>query len=106
MTFEGRNWDILAGLTAPIFGYYCFVKKQWPKGIAIAWNIAGLALLANIVTIAVLSMPTPARIFMNEPANTIVAEFPFIWLPGILVTIAYCFHIFSLRQLLKDLNTN
>ena len=103
MTFEGLNWDILVGLTAPIFGYYCFVKNSWSKTVAIIWNIAGLALLANIVTIAILSMPTPARVFMNEPANTIVAEFPFIWLPGILVVIAYVFHIISLRQLTKSL---
>ncbi|MGI9544913.1 MAG: hypothetical protein ACR2MX_16750 [Cyclobacteriaceae bacterium] len=105
MTFEGRNWDILVGLTAPLFGYYCFVKKRWSKAVAIIWNIAGLVLLANIVTIALLSMPTPARVFMNEPANTIVAEFPYIWLPGILVAIAYIFHILSLRQLTKNLYT-
>lgn len=105
MTFEGLNWDILVGLTAPIFGYYCFVKYRWSKVVAIIWNIAGLALLANIVTIALLSMPTPARVFMNEPANTIVAEFPFVWLPGILVTIAYVFHILSLRQLTKNLHS-
>jgi hypothetical protein len=35
---------------------------------------------------------------MNEPSAEIVAQFPFILLPGILVPIAYAFHIFSLRQ--------
>jgi hypothetical protein len=39
---------------------------------------------------------------MNEPANTLVGQFPFILLPGILVPIAYGLHIFSLRQLLKQ----
>jgi hypothetical protein len=38
---------------------------------------------------------------MNEPANTLVAGFPYIVLPGILVPIAYSMHIFSLRQLLS-----
>jgi hypothetical protein len=37
---------------------------------------------------------------MNEPANTIVAQFPFIYLPGVLVVLAFVFHVFSLRQLL------
>jgi hypothetical protein len=45
-------------------------------------------------------MPTPIRYFMNEPANTLVARFPYILLPGVLVPIAYTIHIFSLRQLL------
>jgi hypothetical protein len=27
MTFEGRNFDILTGLTAPIVAYFCFQKK-------------------------------------------------------------------------------
>jgi hypothetical protein len=57
-------------------------------------------LLMNIVTIAVLSMPTPFRQFMNEPANEIVATFPFVYLPGVLVVLAFAFHAFSLRQLL------
>jgi len=59
-----------------------------------------MLLLLNILVIAVLSMPTPFRYFQNEPSNTLVAQFPFILLPGILVPIAYTLHIFSLRQLL------
>jgi hypothetical protein len=100
MTFEGRNFDVLTGILALPVGYFCFVKKRWPKSIAVAFNITGLGLLLNIVVIAVLSMPTPFRHFMNEPANTLVGYFPFIYLPGILVVLAYTLHIFSLRQLL------
>jgi hypothetical protein len=36
---------------------------------------------------------------MNEPANTLVAKFPFILLPGVLVPLAYGLHILSLRQI-------
>ncbi len=103
MTFEGYNFDVLTGLTAPFIAYFCLVKKQWPRWVAIAWNISGLILVFTIVTIAILSFPTPFRYFMNEPANRIVAQFPFVWLPAILVTIAYSMHFFSLKQLLiKD----
>lgn len=101
MSFEGRNWDILVGLTAPVVAYFCFIKQSWSPRIAIAWNIVGLALLLNIVAIAVLSMPLPFRVFMNEPANTIVAQFPFVLLPAVLVPMAYTMHILSLRQLLS-----
>ncbi|MEO9965379.1 MAG: hypothetical protein ABJF11_06310 [Reichenbachiella sp.] len=100
MTFEGKNFDILVGLTAPLVAYIAFGNGRFNKKLAIGWNIFGLALLANILAIAVLSMPTPLRVFMNEPANTEVGMFPVIFLPSILVPIAYYFHIFSLKQLL------
>lgn len=100
MTFEGRNLDILVGLTAPIFAFICFSNGRYHRKLAIAWNIGGLLLLLNILIVAVLSMPTPFRYFMNEPANTVVGTFPVIFLPAILVPIAYYFHALSLKQLL------
>ena len=102
MTFEGMNFDVLSGIFAPIVAYYCFTKGSWPKWIAIVYNMMGIVLVFTIVTIAILSFPTPFRYFMNEPANRIVAQFPFVWLPGILVNIAYSMHFFSLKQLLSS----
>jgi len=99
MTFEGLNFDILAGLTAPIIGYLVFRKQVLPRSVAIAWNYLALALLLNIVTIAILSTPGPGRVFGNEPANTIIAFFPFIWLPAFVVPAALFGHIMSLYQL-------
>jgi hypothetical protein len=99
MTFEGMNFDVLSGLLALPVGYLIWKKKTGSKKLAIAYNIIGMLLLLNILVIAVLSMPTSLRYFVNEPSNTLVAEFPFILLPGVLVPIAYGLHIFSLRQL-------
>lgn len=104
MTFEGRNWDILIGLTAPIIAYLCFSKKAIYRKAAIFWNIAGLALLINIFSIAVLSTPVPFRVFMNEPANTFIAYFPFVWLPGFVVPFAFGMHFMSLRKLITARN--
>jgi hypothetical protein len=101
MTFEGRNYDLLTGVLAIPVGWFCFIKKNWPPIIAIIFNVIGFLLLLNILAVALLSMPVPFRYFMNEPSNSIVAEFPFIFIPGILVPIAYTLHIFSLRQLLR-----
>lgn len=103
MTFEGRNLDILTGLLAPIAGLGMMKLTRYRKVIGLLFNVIGLALLINIVTIAILSMPTPFRMFMNEPANTIVASFPIVFLPGLLVPIAYALHFFSLRQWLSQL---
>lgn len=101
MTFEGRNFDILAGITTPLVAYFGITKYHWPKSMLISWNLLSLGLLINIVTIAILSFPTPFRYFMNEPANTIVAEFPFAWLPAFLVPLAYGLHFLSIRQLIS-----
>jgi len=100
MTFEGRNFDILSGVSAPIIAHFCFMKKNWSRTAAIVWNLIGIGILINIVVIAILSMPTPFRFFMNEPANTILTYFPFIFLPGLLVPLAYGLHLVSLTQLL------
>jgi len=102
MTFEGANFDVLAGLTAIPAAYLFLSKGQYKRRALIIWNIIGLLLLINILVIAVLSMPTPMRYFMNDPANTIVATFPYALLPGVLVAVAYTMHIFSLRQLFLD----
>jgi hypothetical protein len=98
MSFEGRNFDVLAGLLAFPVGYYCFVKKSWSPVIAVLYNIVGLVLLLNIVTISILSMPTPLRVFHNQPDSSLLTTFPFIYLPGLLVPLAYTLHILSLRQ--------
>lgn len=101
MTFEGRNFDVLSGISAVIVAFMVS-RKQLSRPLIILWNFACLGLLLNIVTVAILSLPTPFRFFMNEPANTIVAEFPVVWLPALLVPLAYGLHFLSLRQLFME----
>lgn len=100
MTFEWLNYDIIVGLTAPMAGYVFFAGGRFHRFQAIYWNIFGIALLFNIVAISVLSTPSPLRVFMNEPANTFIAAFPFIWIPGFIVPFALALHLFSIKQLL------
>jgi hypothetical protein len=99
MTFEGQNWDVITGITAPLAAWICFGQGRSLRSAAIAWNIMGLALLINIVTVAILSTPSPFRVFLNEPANTVVAHFPIVFLPALLVPLAYTLHFISLRKL-------
>ena len=101
MTFEGRNFDILAGFSAPIIAVLA-VKGNISRTAIIVWNVLCLVLLFNIVITAILSTPSPWRVFMNEPANYIVTYFPISWLPGILVPLAYYLHFFSLKQVVSE----
>ncbi|MER2998801.1 hypothetical protein [Pontibacter populi] len=98
MTFEGRNMDVLTGITAPLFAWICYGQGRRLLKLALAWNIAGMVLLLNIVITAILSAPVPFRVFMNEPANTLVAEFPIVFLPAFLVPLAYSMHFFFFRK--------
>jgi hypothetical protein len=100
MTFEGRNFDILAGVSAPLIAMLAS-RGRISKTAIVVWNVIGLCLLLNIVVIAILSTPSPWRLFTNEPANFIVTYFPISWLPGVLVPLAYYLHFISLRQTLQ-----
>src|ERR1700712_3060360 len=56
MTFEGRNFDILCGITAPFIFYFGYIRKSIGRYWLIAWNIVCLLLLGNIVVTAVFSL--------------------------------------------------
>jgi hypothetical protein len=101
MTFEGRNFDIIAGITAPVIGYFCFTKKTLTNRIALIWNFLALGLLLNIVINAVLSLPLPFQRFAFDQPNVAVLYFPFIWLPAFIVPTVLFSHILSIVKLLK-----
>jgi hypothetical protein len=101
MTFEGRNFDILSGITAPFIAYYCFTKNTWSKSIALVWNFICLGLLLNIVINAVLSVPFQFQKFAFDQPNVAVAHFPFVWLPSFVVPIVLFSHLVCIYRLLK-----
>ena len=102
MTFEGRNFDILSGLTAPIIFYFGFIKKQLDKKIILIWNFICLGLLFNIVANAILSAPFPFQKFAFDQPNIAILYFPFNWLPSCIVPLVLLSHLATIRQLLKS----
>ena len=98
MTFEGLNFDVVTGLTAIPIAWLA-ARDRLPRAALLAWNIGGLVLLIIIATIANLSMPTPFRAFTDTPPVTVIAEFPFVWLPVILVQAALFGHVLVFRWL-------
>lgn len=105
MTFEGRNYDILAGLTAPVAAYYAFGQRPLPSGWLLAWNVAALGLVLNIVIHAVLSAPLPFQQLAFDQPNVGVLKLPYIWLPGIIVpTVLFC-HAVAIFQLVTGMPT-
>ena len=105
MTFEGRNFDILSGITSPIVYYFGFVKRQLSRKVIILWNFICLGLLANIVVIALLSAPFPFQQLAFEQPNIAILYFPFIWLPCCVVPLVLLAHLVCIRHIINNKNT-
>lgn len=101
MTFEGTNFDIIAGITAPILYYLFFVKKSISRKVLLGWNIVMLLLLLNIVIIALLSAPLPIQQFAFDQPNVGILYFPFVWLPSFIVPIVLFSHLVTIWRLRK-----
>lgn len=101
MTFTGRNWDILAGLTAPLVYYFGFVRKTLGLKYILLWNVFCLGLLLNIVVNALLSAPLPFQQFAFEQPNRALFHFPFIWLPAYVVPVVLLSHLIVIYKTVK-----
>lgn len=100
MTFEGRNFDILVGISAPIIGFL-YLKEKVGKKFMITWNIIGLFFVLFIVINAVLSIETPLQQFAFDQPNKGVLYFPYVLLPVIIVPIVIYTHITDIIKLLR-----
>ena len=100
-TFEGSNFDILAGLSAPVIYFWGFKDGVPRKVPLIIWNVLSLGLLINIVSMAILSAPFPFQQYGFDQPNIAVFYFPFVWLPGLIVPLVLFAHLASIRLLLK-----
>ncbi len=102
MTFEGRNFDILSGMTAPLVFYAAFMRKRFNRNLLLTWNFICLGLLLNIVINAILSAPFPFQQFAFDQPNIAVLYFPFVWLPCCVVPLVLLSHLASIRQLIVN----
>ncbi|MCI4667719.1 MAG: hypothetical protein MRZ79_06120 [Bacteroidia bacterium] len=99
-TFEGYNFDILAGITAPIVAYFVFQRKVLPLNFLLVWNILGLCLLTIVVSLFMTSAFVP-QIWASEVplvSNEFV-EWPYVLLPGFLMPLAVFLHFLSIVQM-------
>lgn len=100
MTFEGINFDILSGLTAPFIAYFGYRKNQFGKTILLSWNLICLGLLVNIAYHGILSVPTSFQKFGFEQPNIALTYFPYHFLPGLIVPLVLFAHLVCMRKLL------
>lgn len=100
MTFHGWNFDIVIGLTAILFLATPFrITSKLKNKFFLVWNIFGLIFLTIIVIIAVLSSPIPIQQFGFKQPNIAVLEFPFSFLPTIVVPIVAISHLLLMKSI-------
>jgi len=96
VTFEGTNFDILLGLSAPAIAFM-FQKNYISKRGVLIWNVVGLSILGLTVytfisTIYFSGMPPTPGIYT-------FVELPYVLLPGFLLPCAIFYHVISIKQM-------
>lgn len=96
MTWTGQNWDIVSGVAALLLAP---LVRRWRAAAWIA-NALGLALLLNVMRVAVLSSPLPFA-WGQDPPLLLIFHLPHAFIVPICVGGALFGHIALTRALLK-----
>lgn len=100
MTFEGSNFDILSGLTAVPMAWFAFRTDPVKRMPLLIWNIICLGLVLNVVSIGIFSAPSPMQQWAFDQPNIGVLQFPFVWLPSVIVPLVILSHLIAIRRFL------
>lgn len=100
LTYQGANFDILIGISAPIVAWL-LASRRISNQMALAWNVIGIAMLANVALRGVLTTAGPLHIIATEVPNVAIVTFPFTYIPGLMVPLALVLHVLSIRALRK-----
>ncbi|MEQ8535805.1 MAG: hypothetical protein RIB86_28365 [Imperialibacter sp.] len=103
MTFEGGNWDILSGITAPFVAHFLNPTVGRHRFVIFIWNLAALGLLFNVVIRGILSAPYITQVFSFDQPNIGLLQFPFIWLPVFIVPAVLFSHLIAMNKLVRKL---
>lgn len=97
MSYSGRNFDIVTGITALLVAWLV-ASGRAGRRVVLTWNVLGLLLVLNVVTIGILSTPR-FRLFGEDRINVFITYTPFIWLPSVMVLAALAGHLIVFRAL-------
>ena len=97
MSYSGLNFDIVTGAAAIVVAVLVATGYAGVR-VVMVWNLLGLLLLANVVTVAILTTPM-IRYFGDGQLNVWVTYPPFVWLPSVMVLAALAGHLVIFRAL-------
>jgi hypothetical protein len=92
--------DVAIGLAAPLVA--SLVKRDSPnaRGVAILWNVLGIADLVVAVAMGVLTSPGPLHRLALDTPNFAVTQMPFVVVPTIAVPLSLLLHLICLHRLI------
>jgi hypothetical protein len=99
MSYSGRNFDIVTGITALMVAWLVRSGRVGRR-VVLMWNVLGLLLVLNVVTVGILSTPR-FRLFGEESVNVFITYPPFVWLPAVMVLAALAGHLIVFRAVLR-----
>ncbi len=102
ITFMGENFDIVFGLTAPIFILWYLYRPTSSRKLFLVWNILGLVSVIYLMVRVLGSVPTVMQAWDFSQPNYSVLHFPFIWLIAFLLPLQLFTHIVVVRRLLAS----
>lgn len=101
MTYYGRNFDILEGMTAIALAIWLKRRGEEPlRFVVLAWNLMGLSLVTVVLVHGLLSVPYPSQLLHLSVSTFVIAHFPVVWLLTLLVPMAYLLHFASIKRCL------
>jgi hypothetical protein len=96
ITWHGFNFDVIIGITAPIFAIIYARSPEKAKAAVLIWNVLGIISLLNIMVMAILSIDLPIRMFS---LNSLPHYFPGILIPAFLFPLALYLHIITIKAI-------
>jgi hypothetical protein len=98
LTYEGANFDIMIGVSAPIVAWAVWKGRLSAKW-AIVWSVAGFLMLANVIARSAMTAPGPFLTIQAEVPNLVIGTFPYTFIPGFFAPLAIALHVLTIRGL-------
>ena len=71
--------------------------------VALAWNVLGLLVLANVIVRSALTAPGPLHLLAADHVNRAIGTFPYTYIAGFLAPLAIALHVLALRSIARRL---
>ncbi|NUN71278.1 MAG: hypothetical protein HUU02_16390 [Bacteroidetes bacterium] len=101
LTWEGRNMDILIGITAPFVGFFGYRKGVLPRRFLLFWDAAGILCLLNVAYHGILSAPSAFQQFSFDRPNLMPIYFPYVLIPALLVPMMLTAHLITITAYMQ-----
>jgi len=99
-TFEGFNFDILMGISAPIMAFFVFSKPNVNLKLALSWNILGILMILFVAIIIATSFYNPSIWGQTKTmVSTQFLRFPYLLVAGFLAPFGIFMHALSIAKI-------